>query len=153
MPARRTRSAPGAAGAAIVSYALMPNHVHFLMIPSSEDGRRATFAEAHRRYTARIHARERWTGHLWQGHRAKGLIFLVALSLMFAIGIGIEGRCRLRRHAACQSRQRLTAGQRFSTACPAASQARIPPASTSTGSPVAAASFSPAIAERLPERQ
>lgn len=31
-------------------------------------------------------------GHLWQGRRAKGLIFLVALSVMFAIGIGIEGR-------------------------------------------------------------
>jgi len=45
----------------------MPNHVHFLMIPSREDGLRQTFAEAHRRYTARIHARNRWTGHLWQG--------------------------------------------------------------------------------------
>ena len=31
-------------------------------------------------------------GHLWQGHRAKGLAFLLALPLMFAIGIGIEGR-------------------------------------------------------------
>lgn len=31
-------------------------------------------------------------GHLWQGHRAKGLIFLVALPLMFAIGLGIHGR-------------------------------------------------------------
>ena len=54
-------------GTAIVSYCLMPNHVHFLMIPTHEDGLRATFAEAHRRYTARIHARARWTGHLWQG--------------------------------------------------------------------------------------
>ena len=31
-------------------------------------------------------------GHLWQGRRAKGLIFLVALPLMFAIGLGIQGR-------------------------------------------------------------
>lgn len=31
-------------------------------------------------------------GHLWLGRRAKGLIFLIALPLMFAIGIGIEGR-------------------------------------------------------------
>jgi hypothetical protein len=31
-------------------------------------------------------------GHLWQGRRAKGLIFLIALPLMFAIGLGIEGR-------------------------------------------------------------
>ena len=31
-------------------------------------------------------------GHLWLGRRSKGLIFLVALPLMFAIGVGIRGR-------------------------------------------------------------
>lgn len=31
-------------------------------------------------------------GHLWQGRRTKGLIFLVALPLMFAIGLAIQGR-------------------------------------------------------------
>ena len=31
-------------------------------------------------------------GHLWQGRRAKGLIFLIALPLMFAIGLMIQGR-------------------------------------------------------------
>jgi hypothetical protein len=31
-------------------------------------------------------------GHLWQGRRAKGLIFLVALPLMFAIGLAVKGR-------------------------------------------------------------
>jgi hypothetical protein len=31
-------------------------------------------------------------GHLWLGRRQKGLIFLVALPLMFAIGLAIEGR-------------------------------------------------------------
>ena len=31
-------------------------------------------------------------GHLWQGRRIKGLIFLVALPLMFAIGLAIQGR-------------------------------------------------------------
>ena len=55
------------AGTAVWAYCLMPNHVHFIMVPSAEDGLRATFAEAHRRYTARIHAREHWSGHLWQG--------------------------------------------------------------------------------------
>ncbi len=55
------------AGAAVWSYCLMPNHVHFIIVPEHEDALRATFAEAHRRYTARIHAREQWTGHLWQG--------------------------------------------------------------------------------------
>jgi hypothetical protein len=31
-------------------------------------------------------------GHLWLGRRAKGLIFLVALPLMFSIGLAIHGR-------------------------------------------------------------
>ena len=31
-------------------------------------------------------------GHLWLGRRGKGLIFLVALPLMFAIGLGLRGR-------------------------------------------------------------
>ena len=31
-------------------------------------------------------------GHLWLGRRHKGLIFLVALPLMFAIGLGLRGR-------------------------------------------------------------
>ncbi len=31
-------------------------------------------------------------GHLWLGQRAKGLIFLVALPAMFAIGLAFHGR-------------------------------------------------------------
>ncbi|HEV3058266.1 MAG TPA: DUF6677 family protein [Vicinamibacterales bacterium] len=31
-------------------------------------------------------------GHLWLGRRSKGLVFLVALPLMFAIGLAIHGR-------------------------------------------------------------
>jgi len=31
-------------------------------------------------------------GHLWLGRRAKGLIFLVALPLMFSIGLALHGR-------------------------------------------------------------
>ena len=31
-------------------------------------------------------------GHLWQGRRIKGLIFLLVLPLMFAIGLAIQGR-------------------------------------------------------------
>ncbi len=31
-------------------------------------------------------------GHLWFGRRQKGLIFLVVLLLMFAIGLGLKGR-------------------------------------------------------------
>ena len=45
----------------------MPNHVHLILTPADADGLRATLAEAHRRYTGRINARFRWTGHLFQG--------------------------------------------------------------------------------------
>ncbi len=31
-------------------------------------------------------------GHLWQGRRFKGFAFLVAIPLMFAIGLSIDGR-------------------------------------------------------------
>jgi hypothetical protein len=31
-------------------------------------------------------------GHLWQGRRGKGLVFLLALPLMFTIGLLLQGR-------------------------------------------------------------
>jgi hypothetical protein len=31
-------------------------------------------------------------GHLWLGRRSKGLVFLIALPLMFAIGLALRGR-------------------------------------------------------------
>jgi hypothetical protein len=31
-------------------------------------------------------------GHLWLGRRSKGLVFLLALPLMFAIGLAVHGR-------------------------------------------------------------
>ncbi len=51
----------------IWAYCLMPNHLHLIAVPAEEDGLRATFAEAHRRYTRTINARFGWTGHLFQG--------------------------------------------------------------------------------------
>lgn len=55
------------AGTQVLSYCLMPNHVHLIVVPADADGLRRTFADAHRRYTGFINARHRWTGHLWQG--------------------------------------------------------------------------------------
>lgn len=55
------------AGAEIWAYCLMPNHVHVIVTPKDEDGLRRTFGDLHRRYTGHINARNRWTGHLWQG--------------------------------------------------------------------------------------
>ena len=45
----------------------MPNHVHLIAVPESEDGLRRGRGEAHRRYTRHINSRENWRGHLWQG--------------------------------------------------------------------------------------
>ena len=45
----------------------MPNHVHVIVVPVGRGWLRRAFADAHRRYTGFINARERWTGHLWQG--------------------------------------------------------------------------------------
>ena len=42
------------AEAEVWSYCFMPNHVHLIVTPSTQDGLRATFAEAHRRYTGGI---------------------------------------------------------------------------------------------------
>ncbi len=48
----------------------MPNHVHLIVVPDSEESLRRALGEAHRRYTRRINFREGWRGHLWQGRFA-----------------------------------------------------------------------------------
>ena len=48
------------------AYCLMPNHVHLIVVPSSEGGLRRAIGEAHRRYTRWVNFREGWRGHLWQ---------------------------------------------------------------------------------------
>ena len=52
---------------AVWAYCLMPNHVHLVVVPASEQGFRVGIGEAHRRYTRRINFRKGWRGHLWQG--------------------------------------------------------------------------------------
>jgi putative transposase len=49
------------------AYCLMPNHVHLIAVPEREEGLRIAIGEAHRRYSAMINRRHKWTGHLWQG--------------------------------------------------------------------------------------
>jgi putative transposase len=44
----------------------MPNHVHLIAVPQTENGLARAIGEAHRRYTRRINFREQWRGHLWQ---------------------------------------------------------------------------------------
>jgi putative transposase len=43
----------GRGGVEVWAYCLMPNHVHLIVVPESEDGLRRTLGEAHRRYTRR----------------------------------------------------------------------------------------------------
>jgi putative transposase len=64
----------GKCGVEIWAYCLMPNHVHLVAVPESEDGLRRAIGEAHRRYTRHINFREQWRGHLWQGRFASFLM-------------------------------------------------------------------------------
>jgi putative transposase len=57
-------------GVAVWAYCLMPNHVHLVAVPSSEEALRRGIGEAHRRYSRRINFREGWRGHLSQGRFA-----------------------------------------------------------------------------------
>ncbi|MDZ7839479.1 MAG: transposase [Gammaproteobacteria bacterium] len=58
--------AKGRAGVEVWAYCLMPNHVHFVIVPRHTDSLCRFFKEAHRCYTRRINFREGWRGHLWQ---------------------------------------------------------------------------------------
>jgi putative transposase len=59
-------NAKTAVGIEILAYCLMPNHVHFVVVPEAVDGLAKLFSDAHRLYTRRINFREGWRGHLWQ---------------------------------------------------------------------------------------
>jgi putative transposase len=56
-----------AAGAENWCRCLTPNHVHIMIVPSDKNGVRRSLADTHRRDTGYINARNRWSGHLWQG--------------------------------------------------------------------------------------
>ncbi len=50
----------------ILGYCLMDNHVHLVLVPSTETGLSATLKVAHMRYASVINGQSCWTGHLWQ---------------------------------------------------------------------------------------
>ena len=50
----------------IWAYCLMPNHVHLVVVPSSDEGLARPLGRAHYRYAVEINRRQEWTGHLWQ---------------------------------------------------------------------------------------
>ena len=55
-----------AAGISVWAYCLMPNHVHFVVVPKQEDSLARLFRNVHRRYSRHINRRQEWQGHLWQ---------------------------------------------------------------------------------------
>lgn len=54
------------AEAEIWAYCLMPNHVHFAVVPERADSLAKLFHAVHQRYACRVNARRGWQGHLWQ---------------------------------------------------------------------------------------
>ena len=54
------------AGISVWAYCLMPNHVHFVVVPESKDSLSVFFRQVHRRYTRRVNLCNDWQGHLWQ---------------------------------------------------------------------------------------
>lgn len=55
-------------------YCLMPNHVHLVIAPTTEDGLARVIGETHRQYTSFINSREKWTGHLFQDRFASSVM-------------------------------------------------------------------------------
>ena len=55
------------AGVEVWAWVLMPNHVHLILNPADPDGLRRALAKVHRQYAGRVHARQKKTGHFWQG--------------------------------------------------------------------------------------
>ena len=76
-----------AEGVEIWSYCLMPNHVHLIAVPKTEEGLRRAIGEAHRRYTRRINFREKWRGYLWQGRFAS---FIMDEAYLFSAARYVE---------------------------------------------------------------
>ena len=52
------------------AYCLMPNHVHLILCPKTEDGMARGLGAAHRRWANFVNARGRWRGHLFDGRFA-----------------------------------------------------------------------------------
>jgi putative transposase len=54
-------------GLEIWAYCLMPNHVHFVGVPSRQESLAKTFNTVHMLYAQYLNRKRNATGHLWQG--------------------------------------------------------------------------------------
>ena len=90
-----------AAGVEVWAWVLMPNHVHLILVPGDEDGLRRALAPLHRRYAGHVHAREKRTGHFWQGrfgcvamdddHLAAALVYVAMNPVRARLTDKVEG--------------------------------------------------------------
>jgi putative transposase len=55
---------------AVWGWCLMPNHVHLILVPSTESGLACVMRRTQGRYTRAVNAREKRSGHLWQARFA-----------------------------------------------------------------------------------
>ncbi len=51
----------------VVGYCLMSNHIHLILVPSTEDGLQNVLKPLHMRYAQRLNRARSQQGHLWQG--------------------------------------------------------------------------------------
>ena len=51
----------------VLSYCLMTNHVHLVVVPSTADGLEKVFRPLHTHYAQRVNRQRGWSGHVWQG--------------------------------------------------------------------------------------
>jgi len=58
----------------ILTYCLMPNHVHLIAVPHKDGSLAQAIGETHRNYTRFINFREKWRGYLWQGRFSSYLL-------------------------------------------------------------------------------
>lgn len=52
---------------AIAGYCLMSNHIHLILVPSTEDGLQQVLKPLHMRYAQRVNRLHQQQGHVWQG--------------------------------------------------------------------------------------
>ncbi len=51
----------------VAGYCLMSNHIHLILIPSTEDGLQKVLKPLHMRYAQRLNRARQQQGHIWQG--------------------------------------------------------------------------------------
>jgi len=51
----------------VIAYSLMGNHVHLIIVPSTQHGLQRALRPLHMRHAQRINRTRSWHGHVWQG--------------------------------------------------------------------------------------